>query len=229
MKYTTNFYKDADNTFERYLELERAKQVIKSYNKVGSGNVLDIGPGLLPYFLYIDNYDEYTIVEPEPEFVKTYPDSIIKINSTLEEFETDKKFDFIILSSVLHLVKDVDVFLTKLRGLCHDHTLVHINVPNSKSLHRLLGVEMGLLTSLDDKSEKDKIYNHQHNFNVEDLAYTLQVRNFRIKAYDTYMVKPFADSQMTRVITREMAIGLDKLIKYLPKYGCEIAIEVKKS
>lgn len=223
MNYTPKFYKD-ENSFERYLERERTKQVVESISKLYPCSILDIGPGLRPYFFYL-NWNKYTIIEPNKEFINYYPKSITAINSTLENFDLGEKFDAIIISSVLHLIEDCDVFLEKLKPLCHKNTLIHINVPNTYSLHRLIGFEMDLIQDLYDKSLKDIEFNHKTNFSELSLITLLAYHNFKIETYKTYMVKPFANEQMSMIITPGLAKGLQNLTKYLPKYGCEIMVE----
>ena len=44
---------------------------------------------------------------------------------------------------------------------------LHVVVPNSASLHRLLGVEMGILSAPDDLSERDKAYGHRRVYGHE--------------------------------------------------------------
>lgn len=225
MNYTPKFYKD-ETSFERYLERERTTQVIESISKLCPCSALDIGPGLRPYFFYL-NWSKYTIIEPNKEFINYCPNSIIAINSTLEDSNLNEKFDAIIISSVLHLVKDCDLFLEKLKPLCHKNTLIHINVPNTYSLHRLIGFEMGLIEDLSDKSLKDIEFNHKTNFSEFSLHALLMRHNFKIEKYKTYMIKPFANEQMSMVVTPGLAKGLQNLTKYLPRYGCEIMVEAK--
>jgi hypothetical protein len=48
-------------------------------------------------------------------------------------------------------------------ALCSANTLVHVNVPNAKSMHRLLALEMGLIDTLYAPSELQK--------NIQATAY----------------------------------------------------------
>lgn len=54
-------------------------------------------------------------------------------------------FDFIIISGLLHEVPDPKKLLQSIYKICKQDTLVHINVPNVYSFHRLLAYEMGCI------------------------------------------------------------------------------------
>lgn len=226
MEYTTEFY--TDHNYERFLEVERRSQVLNTANKVNPTKVLDVGPGLMQYYNIIPNWSSYLIIDPVQEFIDSKPAHVEGICSTLEDVEITDKFDLIILSGMLHLSKDRDLFLEKIYGLCHDDTIIHINVPNAESFHRILGYNMGLLEDVRDQSENDLKYKHGKNFTKSDLMILLSKNNFHVDLATTYAFKPFSDKQMVKILTPELMVGLNKMQSLFNKYGCEIVIEARK-
>lgn len=226
MKYDKDFYNE-ENTFERYLELERKRQVILSSEKCKHVSILDVGASLLTYYKHIEGWSRYTIIDPNNEPTGKIPASVTLINSTLEESGLEEQFDFIILSSVLHLVHDYNKFLAEIKKLCHNDTLIHINVPNAQSLHRLLGYRMGMLANMYDKSAKDIEYEHQTVFTLHGLIYALNDNGFLQTYTNTYMLKPFSDKQMSLIINPDVANGLVRMTRDFNKSGCEIVVEAK--
>lgn len=226
MKYTSNFYKNEDS-FERVLEEERCKRVVVSSKKCNHDSILDVGVGARSYFPYL-SWKKYTILEPNKEFTKNLNGNLNIVNLKLEDSELKEKFDFIILSSILHIVDDLNIFFEKIKSLCHKDTVIHINVPNSMSIHRLLGYEMNILPSINSLSGKDKEFNHKRIFSKIELSSFLLKHQFKIISSSTYMLKPFSDSQMSKIITEDIVKGLQKLTEYyFQPFGCEIVTEAK--
>lgn len=121
--------------------------------------------GMWPLFPYIEQYENYYICEPSETFAanagKIAADmelsDVTIYNGCLEEvykiWEEKLRFDFIICSSLLHEVADADLLLDVINKISDENTVIHINVPNDVSMHRLLAKEMGIINNVYDKSE----------------------------------------------------------------------------
>ena len=59
----------------------------------------------------------------------------------------------VICSSLLHEVKQPEKLLNAIKKVCNSKTVIHINVPNMFSIHRLLGVEMGMISDVFEASD----------------------------------------------------------------------------
>jgi hypothetical protein len=134
----------------------------------------------------------------------------------------------IILSSILHIVEDVDIFLTKVKEFCHQDTIIYINTPNSISIHRILGFYLGLLKDLNELSENDVKFNHKRTFNIKTLEETAS-KYFKVLDKGSYLFKPFADAQMNLILkdNENILLGLTKICEHFKNLGCEIWIEAK--
>lgn len=117
--------------------------------------------------------------------------------------------------------------------LCGESTVVHINVPNVFSFHRLLGLEMDIIDSIYEKSEMEVKFQRHTRFDKESLIGIVEDNGFEILSFGTYFIKPFSNEQMEKILDNkivDIAVvdGLERMIKYLPDMGCEMFVEVRR-
>jgi len=233
-KYLEKFL-NGPTPFDLELEMIRAQYVQKTISFHSHKHILDVGSGPCAGFLKFDGWETYTVVEPIKEFCEILSDSslrqknkVVIVNSTLENaILPQKHYDCVILSSVLHLVKNDIVFLDKIHDICAEKNIVHINVPNKLSIHRILGLRMGILQSLDLLGDKDREYGHYHIYSIKELRDLLMSCGFDIRQTGSYLIKPFDEEKMSEIIDRMIVRGLEKLVEDFKGYGCELYVEAK--
>jgi len=207
--------------------------------------LLEIGCGLESIFLFIDSYDSLTVVEPgELFYQKAVEDAgdpgnknIKIIKSLIEDVAhemTAEKFDFILVSSLLHEIPHPERLLETVHQISSKDTVIHINVPNARSFHRLLAVEMGLINSEFQKSEHNIQFQQQGVFSLESLIELTERSGFKVIESGSYSFKPFTHRQMQGMIdasllTDKMLHGFYRMEKYLPQFGSEIYVNIKKA
>jgi len=231
-------------SFEAVLSEIRTKQVLKSLNQHKHKHILEVGCGLNPMFLYFNEYESCTIVEPVYEFYQRAiklaerRGNISIIHGYLEEVykellkSLDHSLDFIILSSVLHEVPNPRKLLQAVHKLCNRNTVVHINVPNVYSVHRLLAYEIGYIESIFEKSETEARFQRHTRFDKRLLFQMVEKSSFKVLSHGTYFIKPFSNEQMERIVDQEIAgkdivKGLERMTKYMPDLGCEMFVDVR--
>jgi SAM-dependent methyltransferase len=243
--YSEKYLKERNKklSFELILDHARRKQVLKSLNKYKHKHILEVGCGLKPLFQYCGKYESYIIVEPSNEFVQLAKRHAKgKSNITIIHgymYEVYKKllnlypdFDFIILSSILHEVPHPEKLLQSIYQVCKKDTIVHINVPNVSSFHRLLAYEMGCIETIFEKSETEIKFQRHTRFDKQKLFKIVEKSGFQILSYGTYLIKPFSNEQMEKIINqnivnKDIVKGLEKMAKYIPDLGCEMFVNVK--
>jgi Methyltransferase domain len=142
-------------------------------------------------------------------------------------------FDMVVLSCLLHEVPDPQRLLATLRAACASGGVAHVNVPSSRSLHRLLAVAMGLIP--DPATESDTQRTMQQRRSVYDqpgLEEELARAGFSVSARGSILVKPFTHAQMQHLVddgflTPELLDGLDRLAEMLPDLGSEIWVDAE--
>jgi 2-polyprenyl-3-methyl-5-hydroxy-6-metoxy-1,4-benzoquinol methylase len=243
---------DADEFIKKYIDefsgtfsLEsilsdmRKKQVLKAMEKYKHENILEIGCGLNPLYSHIDGYKKYTIVEPGKDFTKALKGqeshNISVINGFIEdiyEILPKNEFDFIFLSGVLHQAPQPSTILKALKHLCKEDTVVHINIPNASSFHRLLALEMGYIDTIFEKSESNVRLQANWVFDKDSLYKLVQENGFEVADFGTYFLKILTNKQIEKLIEldivgKELIRGLERIVKYLPEMGCEMFVNLR--
>ena len=208
-EYTTEYTKHySTGSFELALIKIRREKVLQSLKKHCHRSILEVGCGLEPLFCHLKDFQSYTIVEPSPSFAKNAIDLIPQgLNvSVIQGFlETSYKaltalapYDFIIISSLLHEVDNPEHLLNVVRMLSNTNTIIHVNVPNVLSFHRLLGLEMGIMETVYDKSNDDIKFKRTSHFDKASLISLMERSGFDILECETHFIKPFSNEQMAR-------------------------------
>ena len=234
----------ANQPYEKYQVAFRKRKLIELLGKYDHSDLLEVGCGLESIFLDFSSYEKLSVVEPaEMFYLKALEDvqkaknkNITILKALLEEAETQLKkenFNFILVSSLLHEIPDQRAFLKTLHNISAPGTVIHINVPNAKSFHRLLAVEMGLIKNEFEMSASNLQFQQQRVFDLAALKNIVKDSGFDVIEAGSYSFKPFTHSQMQNMInnksiTEEMLNGFYKMEKYLPELGSEIFVNIKK-
>jgi hypothetical protein len=235
----------ADQPFERYLIYFRKKKLKEILSRYDHRLLLEVGCGLDPIFNTISSFEKLCVVEPAEFFFENAvkqksnfvrPDSVSIKKGLFEDYAPEfrsLKFNFIIISCLLHEIEQPRDFLTAVRDIATDESTIHINVPNAKSFHRLLAVEMGLIRNEFEKSDRNKQF-HQHTiFDLESLTSLVEDAGFTVVEKGAFSFKPFTHEQMEKMIqanmlTEQMLEGFYNMEKHLPGLGSEIFVNLRK-
>src|SRR5439155_19136333 len=98
----------------------------------------------------LDHFDRVVAVDGSRQAVEAlerrFPTPKLRaVCAYFEEFETQERFDTVMLAHILEHVDRPDEILAVARRLVKPDGVVIVDVPNAMSLHRQIGVEMGLL------------------------------------------------------------------------------------
>lgn len=234
-KYTNDYVKTELKEFESYQVKYRRKMVLEQIKKYNPQKILEIGCGMEPLFFYVKNVD-FTIVEPSTEFcenakrlAKAEKRNVQVLQGFFEEVEYDEEYDMIICSGLLNEVEKPGKILDKIAAICTNKTVVHVNVANAMSMHRLLAKESGLIQEVTDLSERNQLLQQHSVFTMESLTNLVRETGFSILDKGSYFIKPFAHIQMAKlleyqIVDEKILDGFYGLIKYIPDLGSEIFI-----
>ncbi len=227
--------------FEAIQSSYRRRVVLQQVAVLQPASILEVGCGLRPLFIDLDPSIFAAVVEPSPEFacnareLAGTRDEVVVEQGFLEQLPGELRpggFDLLVLSSVLHEVDEPRQLLQALRSHCHAGSVVHVNVPNARSLHRLLAVEMGLIDSPFELSATQKQMQQHSTFDLESLADLLRQEGFHVESTGSYFIKPFTHAQMqelcdTGLLTEAHLEGLFRLSERMPGFGSEIYINAR--
>lgn len=230
-----------NNEFEQYKVIYRRRKIVEIIERYEVKNILEIGCGLEPLFCHIDQDGVFVVVEPAPHMYENAKilaekyDNVVCINGFFEEEVNhlpNIQYDMVICSSLLHEVKDPHKLLTAIKKVCNRDTIVHINVPNMNSIHRLLGVEMNIISDKFEESDNNKIFQQNTNFDLIKLKDIVEIQGLKVIEDGSFFVKPFSHKQMNtmmqqHIIDEKVLDGLFNLTKYIPQFGSEIYVNCK--
>ena len=141
-------------------------------------------------------------------------------------------FDFILCYGLLHELEQPEELLEGILKVSNESTLVHINVPNAKSIHRLIAKGMGMITDEYELSGRNLLYQQHNVYDLKRLKTVMEHVGFEVVECGSYFVKPFSHSQMyemvkEKIIARDVLDGLYSIVKYMPEHGSEIFVNCR--
>ncbi len=227
-----------DNPFEEELVVYRHKKTLESLDRHQARHVLEVGCGLVPLYRYYDRFLTLTIVEPASGFAedatKHAPEGVTVINDFLgsRQKQPEMAFDFIVISSLLHEHENPMTLLRTAMEFAGPDTILHINVPNARSMHRVLALRMGLIDSLVQKSERQIQYQQHQTFDMDSIKALMDAAGLDVLHQETFFIKPFSHGQMQELLdlgfmSRRMLDGLSLLSEDLPDMGAEIVVNAR--
>jgi hypothetical protein len=231
-----------EQPYEEFQVLFRKKKIIEFLELYQPKKILEVGCGMESILLDYNFCEKITVVEPSNMFydklqkdvsLSSFKFSISTHKCLFEEFECEENFDFIIISSLLHEIIDLKSFFNKLIQISSTDTIIHINVPNSESFHRLLALECGMISGTNQLSDFNKSFQQQRVFNLNQLSKLCEDYGLDILERGSFSFKPFTHSQMSKIVSSNsvdtsVISNIYRLDKYLNGLGSEIFVNVRK-
>jgi len=198
--------KGFENT-RRYAYLNTKRYCYEKISSFFNGkNVLELGSdGTATSSILVRWSKELTVVDMEDKFTEQIK-SDKKLNkaqfilSKWEEFKPKKKFSDILLTDSLEHIEHPIELLKIIKSWLKKDGALHIIVPNALSLHRLLGVEMGLLQSPYELNENDIGSGHIKVYDHEILKAELKKAEYSIVSCQGVQLKLNTDIQLANLL-----------------------------
>lgn len=186
---------------------------------------LELGPasGYMTKML-VNEFEMLDLVEGSLDLLQQIPfhKKIRKHHAFFEEYETDEKYDTIIMSHVLEHVKNPIQVLRRIHNWLDGDGVFLISVPNAKSIHRLVAAEMGLLESIYELNKRDRELGHYRVYDIDSLKKDVTEADFSIHESGGIFFKPISNSQIEEQWSAEMIDGFYKVGKYFQENCAEI-------
>lgn len=198
-------------------------------------SVLEVGPAegdmtakLMEYF------SDVTVIEGSEKFTKnlqkTFKTKKLTIyHGLVEEVCINKKFDTVILSHVLEHFDNPQEILKKMRSLLHKDGNLLVMVPNANSIHRHVGVLLGMQEATHSLNEVDINIGHKRVYDPSSLKAEVEKAGFITINLGGILIKIVSNQQMVKIFTEEVMDALFKIGSEFPEISCEIFIACKKS
>lgn len=179
------------------------------------------------------NFKEITVVDGSASFLQQVRENVEAnnlqlVHSLFEDYSTDEKFNTIFMTHILeHLDNPVGVLRRSQEWLAAGGRLL-IAVPNANSLHRLVGVKMGMLLHKDALNEQDILLGHQRVYTPELLKQHVREAGFNLTHFGGVMVKPISNRQIEQQWSDELIDAFFALSEDMPELCSEIYIVAEK-
>ncbi len=136
-----------------------------------------------------------TVVDGSSEFVKKANSIpfVFGVHSMFEEFAALERYDCVIASFILEHIKDPVELLKR----CHHWSdKLIVVVGNANSIHRQVGVEMGLQPDIYSLSARDHAVGHYMVYDYPLLLNHLDQAGWEVKETEGFFVKPLNNARM---------------------------------
>jgi 2-polyprenyl-3-methyl-5-hydroxy-6-metoxy-1,4-benzoquinol methylase len=225
---SSNFYRESILGFDYQLATYNFES-LKPFFK--GKTALELGPasGYMTKLL-VEEFESLHLVEGSESLLQEIPEypNVTKYHSLFEEFETTQKYDTIIMSHVLEHIENPSLVLKKIYNWLADDGVFLVSVPNAKSIHRLVAVQMGMLTSEYELNSRDHELGHFRVYDMNALSTQMTEAGFKVQDTGGVFLKPLSNGQIETNWTPEMIEGFYKVGKYFQEYCAEIFVVCTK-
>lgn len=144
------------------------------------------------------------------------------------DYEDNAYSDILFFRGLEHLENPTPT-LEKMHAAVKPGGRCHIVVPNANSLHRKIGVQMGMLDEVHQLNERDKQVGHYKVYDLYLLIETLKKHNFRIVDWRGVMLKVLPNGMMMDLTrdNKDLIKGFFEVGKELPDKCAELYICVE--
>ena len=200
----SNFYSESNLGFDLYLVKKGYEQFSEFF--VGD-SCLELGPatGYMTQYL-VNDFSEVTCVEGSKDLFEKIPSykNLNKVHSLFENFETNKKFDTIILNHVLEHIEHPLKLLQKIKTWKSERGRLIIGVPNAKSFHRLAAVKMGILKSEYELNNRDIELGHYRVYDFRSLEKYCVDAGYKILFKGGVFLKFLSNAQIEKILDQKI-------------------------
>ena len=230
-EYITGINKDSViynfNLFKKYFCLRKGNH---------GTNALELGPaeGTMTELLY-SYFNELTVIDCDIDFCKMLEKRFPHLevwNNTFENIEIDlqtlQPFDNIIITHVLEHVDNPKALLEKFKNYLSEEGKLLITVPNSHSLHRQLGVSMGLLKHEKELNETDLKLGHKRVYDLSQLQQIVIEAGLKVINSGGYWLKMQPNKELENNYNKEIIQAHMQLGERYPNIAAEIYVIASK-
>ena len=208
------------------------KRIIKHAKDAESLLELGLGHGITA-MTFASHFKRHVIIDASPaviaNFRARYPEATAEIvESYFENFDTQERFDVIVLGYILEHVDNPGLILRNFRHFLKPDGRMFVTVPNAEVLNRKLGHLAGMLPDVHKLSEHDLLLGHKRYYTVESLRRDIEQSGYVIKLLEGIYLKPLTTQQMLslnlddRIIDALCQVGIN-----YPELACGILAELQ--
>ncbi|MDY6987438.1 MAG: class I SAM-dependent methyltransferase [Thermodesulfobacteriota bacterium] len=208
--------------FNRYLVLEALEIVQNSSLK----KALELGCGSgVTTSIYLSHFEAVTVVDGSATYLARARErnkesqNAEYICSYFEDLKLDYQFDDVIMAHILEHVEDPVGILQQATNWTTSNGKIHIIVPNGLSLHRRVGVELGMLSEPDELPDSEAERGHRRVYTLAKLEHDISQAGLKLTEARGCLVKVFPDAVL-KVIHEEYIDALFRISRQVDPGIC---------
>lgn len=220
--YLTNYGDFNDRLMrERYTVLGRHA---RGRTCLEMGSATGEGTGFL-----LELFDSVTAVDGSQQAIdilraRFAGENLTTVCSYFDDYETDQRFDTVVLAHILEHVEDPLGTLAVARRLVADGGVILIDVPNALSIHRQMGVEMGMLNAVTDLNEADVSIGHRRVYTPDTLREAIHAAGLELSFFGGVFLKPLSTAQCERTFSERQIRALMAIGERYPELAADIFV-----
>jgi 2-polyprenyl-3-methyl-5-hydroxy-6-metoxy-1,4-benzoquinol methylase len=206
----------------RVLSLSKGAQSLLELG-LGHGHTTDLLSGNFSRHLVLDGSAK--VIE---NFRTKYPACDVEIEETyFENFDSNEKFDVILLGFILEHVDDPVAIMSRFSQFLSPGGKMFMSVPNAECMNRRLGKLAGILDDVKTLSANDHLLGHKRFYTVNTLKQDIEKANYTVDRLEGIYLKPLTTAQMISLeLSREILDSLCLLGVDYPELCCGLLAEV---
>ena len=143
-----------------------------------------------------------------------------------EEFQPTVLFNEIVMAGVLEHVAEPVELLRRAAGWLAPGGSIHVMVPNAYSLHRIVGVRMGMLSRPDELNSADVAMGHRRVYSPNLLKSHVLASGLEIMSLEGSFMKPLSNQQMIDLPER-LLDALQDAGQEFPEFCAELYLQCR--
>ncbi|MBN1870832.1 MAG: class I SAM-dependent methyltransferase [Candidatus Omnitrophica bacterium] len=234
VKFSSFDYSTVQGVPEIALRVELLSQRLQLLSKNEQPMILEIGVGTGDVTLMLaKQFKHVTCVDMEEDNCQAVSDRLKPsglnhvefVCSTIEAASLPKKsYQHIIMQNILEHLKDPVEVLKVVKNYLKPDGRIHLSVPLANSLHRWLGVELGMIPSTETLAESDIQYGHYRVYVPQLLRDHIQSAGYTVAFEKLFYLKPLTTAVLTP-LSREIHEALFRLGERFHEFASYIYLE----
>jgi SAM-dependent methyltransferase len=170
------------------------KRIVERFGHCDSLLELGIGHGFTAG-IFNAACDRHVLIEGSQVVIDQFRASHPNFNADLnfgyfEEFDTEERFDVIVMGFILEHVESPAYLLDRFRKLLKPGGRIYVAVPNAKSMNRRLGIELGMINDIYDLNANDHALGHRRQYCLDTLKQELTQCGYALTHQEGIYLKP---------------------------------------
>jgi SAM-dependent methyltransferase len=171
-------------------------RIIERLGDVSDASLLELGLGHgYSTCKFHECFRAHTVIDGSHEVIELFNakhalPKLTIVEDYFETFETDERFDVIIMGFVLEHVDDPGLIVAKYRQLLKPGGRLFIAVPNAKSLNRRIGLALGKIADIYELNANDHLLGHQRQFCLDTLKQLMHGKGYDVSWAEGIYLKP---------------------------------------